>query len=288
MSGTYTKDDLDRLNHSGLKNIPEGVRYDALRRFVAHEKQVNLSNVVKQPVIPTYLKNRYGDSMITRGSNGSNGPNGPNKDAPRHKLCDEKNDTTADRINNEIRDLLTKISDSNKTKIFEEFMKKEIPSDCGQTLIDNIYLFAVDLTYLIHLYAEFVLRLREKNNALFQQLLEKILSTALTPLENKRLRHGNISLIAEIYRVHPEIIKTPDILKITQHILQHISPTTQEPIQLLTELLTKSIPRLLKETPADIDAIMKQLSPISHDSQYEMRYRFLIQDLMDLYNKDDS
>lgn len=288
----YTKDDMMGFNVYQLRNIPNDERYTILRKFVLNEKNVNLSNVVKQPMIPTYLKNRYGDissqtNIITRGTAHDQ------PEVSRRKLYVQKSETTADQINEEIRDLLSKLSDGNKEKLFDVFMKKEIPDECGQTLIDNIYLFAVDLSYLIRIYVEFIFLLKRKNLGLFNQLIEKIISTSCEPLMDdnadlKRLRMGNILLISEIFRKNNSIVTQPTIIKTASFLVQHVSPQNQDYLQLLCELLKNVVPIINKENHEQMDAIMKQLHIFAYDQHYKKQFRFMAQDIVELYNNADG
>lgn len=292
MSGrviTYTKDELLKFNVYSMRKIPEGDRYHSLRQFVSDEKSVNLSNVVKQPMIPTYLKNRYGD--IQMGSGGSGGGSSIKRgnfhdqhEASRRKLYTQKSETIADHINEEVRDLLSKLSDGNKDKLLNDFMKKDIPDECGQVLIDNIYTFAVDISYLIHIYVELIFLLEKKNSQLYQRLIDKITSSARAPLpedpDGKRLRLGNILLIAEIYKQRSSVI---DIISIIKHLLTMISPQTPDYIHLLSELLKKVNTR--GEVPY---SVIEQIHTIEYDKAYDKRYRFMVQDIIELYNEDED
>jgi len=288
---TYTKVEIMRLNVYNLRKIPDDVKYNSLRKFVSDERSVNLSNVVKQPSIPTYLRNRYGDihlgtNAITRGNF---------RDQPemsRRKIYVQKNETQADQINEEIRDLLSKLSDGNKDKLLGEFMKKNIPDECGQTLINNIYSFAVDLTYLIHIYVELIFMLKKKNINLHNQLIEKIVSVATEPLivedqQYKRMRMGNIILISEIYTKNAGVITYQAISQIIEFLIKSIAPERPDGIQLLCELLKKIMPVLKNQSDDSFSESISQIKDIAYNRDYDKRYRFMVQDIVDLYNEED-
>jgi hypothetical protein len=298
----YTKDELMALNVYSLRHIPQDQSYETLRRFVSDERTVNLSKVVRQTVIPTYLKNRYGDitpssHTITRGSSSSGcSHQDPNKDISRRKLYVSKNETAADKTNEEIREILSKISDGNKNKLMNEFMKKNIPDECGQTLINNIYEFAVDLSYLIHIYVEIILNLKYKNEQLYLQLLDKIVKNAYDPLiENnetiKRLRMGNIMLVAEIYKKNPVVLSHQTVIEILNYLVNRTLSSDLnrlDYLQMLCELLKSVISILKSENLAPIQVIIDQLSKITTDHNYDKRNRFMIQDIIDLYYEDEE
>jgi len=292
----YTKDELMALNVYNLRHIPQDQSYETLRLFVSDERTINLSKVVRQTVVPTYLKNRYGDittssHTITRGGNHQD----PNKDISRRKLYVSKNETAADKINEEIREILSKISDGNKNKLMNEFMKKNIPDECGQTLINNIYEFAVDLSYLIHIYAEIILNLKCKNEQLYLQLLDKIVKNVYDPLiENnetmKRLRMGNIMLVAEIYKKNPEVISHQKVIEILNYLISRTLSSDLnrlDYLQMLCELLKSVISILKSENVAPLQVVIDQLSKITTDHSYDKRNRFMIQDIIDLYYEDE-
>jgi hypothetical protein len=276
----YSRDELIKCNVYSLKKIPDGDRYALLRKFVTDEKNVNLSDVVKQPAIPAYLKARYGTtSVITKGNfREQNG---------RHKLYTAKIETVADQINEEIRDLLSKMSDSNKDKLLTIFMQKEIPDECGQTLIDNIYEFAVDLSYLIHLYVELILKLKDKNETLYHQLINKIVSNACQPIPStddlRRLRLGNILLVVEVHNKNASVIDASTIHKIATLLVEQVSPKNQESLQILCELLKK-----INRKDTSLDSVVKILRNISYDHEYDKKYRFKIQEVIELYSEEDD
>src|SRR5690348_12498219 len=97
----YTKDDLKKLNAYGLRAIPQGEKYGGLRKFVCDEGRTNLSNVIKRPVIPSYLKDKYGESGQKSQNNGngsiSRGNYRDQRDVSRRKIFVQKADTEADK-----------------------------------------------------------------------------------------------------------------------------------------------------------------------------------------------
>jgi hypothetical protein len=288
----YTKDEIMRLNVYNLRKIPDSEKYSVLRKFVLDERSINLSNVVKQPMIPTYLRNRYGD--LTMGAHTITKGNFRDQPEPtRRKLYVHKNETVADQINEEIRDLLSKLSTGNKDKLLENFMKKNIPDECGQTLIDNIYLFAVDLTYLTHIYVELIFKLKEKNLKLYDQLMGKIVTLATDPMiiedqTLKRMRTGNIILISEIYKKNSDIVNDQMIIKIIHFLLGTFTPQKPDSIQILCELLKKCVPILKIHESGNLEKIIQNMREIAFNHEYDKRYRFMIQDIIDIYNEEDD
>lgn len=279
----YTKDELMKLNVYTLRKIPNEEKYMKICKFVSDEKNVNLSNVVKQSIVPTYLKNRYGDTTLVRGNFQDK------QEISRRKIYVSNNVTNADKINEEIRDLLSKLSEGNKDKLLGELVKKDIPDECGQTLINNIYIFSVDLSYLIPIYVEIIFILKNKNLKLYNQLIEKIITTACEPLTDdplvKRLRMGNIMLISEIYRKNMNVIDTPTIMKIITFLFQQISPQKTDYLQMLCELLKRSISHLqtISSDSEPFNNMIQKLQEISYDRAYEKRLRFLVQDVVDTF-----
>src|SRR5437016_2322048 len=118
----YSKDDLKKLNTYVLRTIPSEEKYSSLRQFLNDENRSNLSNIIKRPMVPAYLKDKYGDKpnngvMISRG----NCRDQRDHHVSRRKLYVQKGETTADKINEELREILTKLSDNNKGKLFADF-----------------------------------------------------------------------------------------------------------------------------------------------------------------------
>jgi len=286
----YTKDEIMKLNVYNLREIPDGVKYNVLRKFASNERTINLSNVVKQPIIPNYLRNRYGDVHLSA-NNIMRGNFHDQPEPSRRKIYVQKNETQADQINEEIRDLLSKLSDGNRDKLLGEFVKKTIPDECGQTLIDNIYSFAVDLTYLIHIYVDLIFMLKEKNRLLYDQLINKIITVATEPLilEDqiyKRMRMGNTILISEIYARNIDTITHQTMSQIIEFLIKNITPQNPDGIQILCELLKKILFILKKQSLKSVDEYISQIREITYNREYDKRYRFMIQDIIDLYNEE--
>lgn len=296
----YTADTLKKLNVFMLRTIPGDDKYGKLRSFVAHFQQSNLTTVIRRPIAPLYLKERYGDQPqhsghITRGG----GPR-EHKEPSRRKLNNRKLDTIEDKTNDEIRNILSKISGENKNKLFNEFKKCNIIDECGDALIDNIYTFAIDLNYMVKIYVELIFLLKQKNEKLYKKLISKIVALAFNPLiftgdedkdagggsKSKRWRIANIKLLGEIYSQSPlEIDITRFKLLITQF-RDGLSFDKHDNIEMLCELLKVSLPNLIKLEKDYIVNIMDILEPIGLDPKYELRHRFLVQDVCDIYNYD--
>ena len=143
-------------------SITYGVSYRTL-------ETPDLANVVKQVSIPNYLKQRYADitdpaDLISRGQyhDASTSRGTVSGNTTRRKLYIQKSQSPIDLTNEKIRDLLSKLSTGNKEKLFNDFRKMDISDECGQELIENIYSFAVDLTYLLPLYVEFIFILKKR------------------------------------------------------------------------------------------------------------------------------
>ncbi len=288
----YTKDDLKKFNTFILRTIPTEPRYDNLRKFVNDEIRSNLSNVIKRPVIPAYLQEKCAEGQKQQNNNICRATH---KEQPaRRKLVVLKDDTIADKINIKIRSLLSKLSEGNKVKLFSDFMKYDIIDECGQTLIDNIYNFSVDLDYIMHVYVDLILLLKNKNRNLYNQLIEKILQTVYKPLifddekKSKRWRISNIKLISEIYCKDNNEITLQKIYEITDNFQKNINPKCPEYIELLCAMLKKIIPSIIHSQTKYINDLVNYLDPIGYNSEYEQRYRFMVQDVIEMCNIDED
>ena len=60
-------------------------------------------------------------------------------------------------------------------------MKKDIVHQCGDRLIDHIYLYAINFNFIIHLYVEIVFHSKDKIQHLFTLLINQILKTSQEP-----------------------------------------------------------------------------------------------------------
>jgi hypothetical protein len=279
----YMCDDIKLLNTYKLRTIPLGEQYDSLRNFV--NKKCD-----KKQLIPTYLTEKYGDisnQLITRGK-------GVDKNAVRRKVASVNTDTATDKTNEDIRELLSKLCESNRVKLLDDFMKYDISDECGKTLVDNIYTFAVDLNYLVHLYADLIFLLKEKNMNLYGQLTEKIIDTAFNPVlfgstpdsesKSKRWRVSNIKLLSEMYCKKSTDFKMPLHVKIIDHLICKMSAGDYESLEIVCELLKKSLPQLVKDDKKYCETIAEKLEPFAYDRKIDQRYRFLVRDVIDIYN----
>lgn len=281
----YSRDELMSLNVYGLRQIPTDSRYDILRKFVGNGRNVKLYDIIKNPIVPTYLKNRYSDLKM------GNTTGKTTNQLTRRKLYTQKTETVSDKINEKIRDLLSKLSEGNKEKLFNEFVNLDIPDECGQTLIHNIYMFAVDLSYLIPIYTDLILILKDKNIKLYNQLINKIITTAQQPLDpndadSKRLRTGNILLISELYKKHT--INSKVILQIIQFLVNRINPQSVDYLNLLCELLKHTLYYLKQDLINELDIIIQSLLSVVSNHDYEKKYRFMVDDVIELYNTEDE
>ena len=287
MSGSkvfYNRDEFKQFNHYSLKTIPSSEQYDALRKFICIEKGTNLSAMIDTSIIPTYLKNRYGD--IRNQQLAPKAPDTGELKMTRRKIYVSQGDNNVDKINEEIRDILSKLSDSNKRKLFEEFMSKQIPEECGNMVIENIYMFAVDLGYLVHLYVELMILLKNKNSCWFDRLMKKFTDVAMTPMNSSdkkevRLRLGNVMVLCELFKNHTAInINT--ITTISQYFTDHITIEQQEYITLLCELLKKILPITASSEKVKFNKMIQFLQTIEHNCNYERKFQYMTQDVIEL------
>lgn len=297
----YTADALKSLNVFMLRKIPSEEKYGRLRAFVLNYHQSNLTTVIRRPVAPLYLKERYGDAQhhttghITRG-----GPPRETKENARRKLHTRKLDTAEDKTNDVVRNILAKISGENKNKLLADFNKCNITDACGELLIENIYTFAIDLTYMVKIYVELIFMLKQKNAQIYKQLINKIVNLAFNPLifigeedkdagggsKSKRWRMANIKLLGEIYSKHPEEIDSKRLKSLITELSNDLSFDKHDKLEILCELLKNTLPSLMITDKDFISGIMDIIENIGMNVKYELRHRFLAQDLQDIYNYD--
>lgn len=272
----YKTNELINMNVRSLMMIPIDHKYDVLRKFIADSNSTNLSSVVRQSNIPIYLKNRYGE--LTKPSHRTDRQDRTDQhDLPvRRKLCTRVVESDADKINEEIRDLLSKLSDNNKQQIFEELNKKEMPDACGQRLVDNIYLCCVDLSYIIHVYIDVVALLANKNINLYMSLISKMSTISCQPLvpedpNDKRLRMGNVVLMSELYKKN--CIEKDTILQTVTFLMKKIEPQNPEYLNLMCTLIKKTGISTIETT--------ELFTRIAKNQSYDKRYRFMVMDLLE-------
>lgn len=290
----YEVNYIKQLNKDTLKKIPTTTQYENLKKFCSSPENNNLSNIIKRPVIPPYLKNKFATNnhFIPK----SNLNIRRNNQATRKKLYDDVDFNFVDKINGQIRNILSKLSEGNKAKLLDEFSKCDITDECCPKLVDNIYLFAVDVDYLLHIYVELIMLLKKKNLFAYDELINKILNIAYQPLtfptetngdiKAKKWRLSNIKLIGEIYKQNNSDINNQIICSLLNHLQKEMSPSQPESLEILCELLKSILLHLIKENKNTIDNIIKELTIANKN--YELRYRFMIQDVIELYNYDSD
>jgi hypothetical protein len=297
----YTKADLRKLNVYALRVLPSLVssetvdRYAGLRRFINDEVRSNLSNIIKRPIVPEYLKEKYVGPHRNTSSIISRGNYHDQRGSARRKLYTAKNETEVEQTNEKIRDILSKLSEGNKSKLLAEFSKIEIADECGSGLIENIYTFAADLDYLIPYYVELIVILKERNIVIYDQLIEKIIQTSFQPLvmgedikKAKRWRLANIKLVAEIYLLGDEQIDFKMIESMIDGFYQVVSPSQPDELEVLSELLKRILPLLKKTENSYTSELIEKLEPIGQDHQYDIRSRFFVQDIIEIFDTDED
>ena len=295
---TYSINDMKKLNKYVLRTIPNSEKYSKFLSFINDDNKKNLSKVIKKPVVPPYLKNRYADIKQNNNSNIFRGNNKDQREMTRKKLYLIKDETPEDKVNESVRSILTKLSETNKTKLFADFQKLEITDECGQTLVDNIYLFAVDLDYLVDVYVELIILLKKKNAFLYDQLIQKILSLAFEPLnfndeengvaKTKRWRLANIKLVSGIYKKDSTKISFATIKSIIESLYSQINPTQPDSLEILCELLKSNQCQLITQNKNFTEQLIGQLETFCQNKKYDLRYRFMVQDLLEIYNCDSE
>lgn len=282
---TYSIDELVKLNVYSLRSVPIGSKYDTLRQFIDDKKQSNSKDASNHKSIPTYLLKRYGDISknsvtITRGQL----PSQPSPNAPiRRKLYVAKDDNPADQTNEKLHDILSKLSPTNKDKLLGEVMDMNIPDECGSTLINNMYGYAIELSYIINIYLDFIFCIKQKNVHLYEQLISKVIEQSLIPIlsneSNVQSQLGNIKLMCMIHAKDTKSIEFTQITNLTHLYIQRISPEFPAYLTLLFELLKNMIHSFNENM---ISQIMKKINPITHDLHYSAKYRCLAVDIGDL------
>lgn len=201
---TYTRDFVKSLNTYDLRKIPAGSKYDVLRDNGVSGEYKTPSTAVKHPVIPTYLKQKYGENQHTYQRGLVKGTQSDYKAPGRRRLCDPVEDSSDPRlakINADLRDILSKLSLTNRDKLLGEFANIQIPEECAEKFIQDLYMFTVDLgfmTGMMDLYIEVFRILSEKQNKIYEQVAEKVLAAALEPMEfgssEEDVKKGNVGV----------------------------------------------------------------------------------------------
>lgn len=289
----YSVDLLKKLNVFVLRTIPGGPKYASLNKFLKAEHRNNLSMIVSRPKVPQYLQDKYGNSTYERKPRERVIRRGK-RNYRKERLSRHRNnpDSGPESVNCEIRQILSRLSASNKEKLFKKFTDCKITNECGSVLVNNMYAFALDCNYIVDVYAEIILLLKSKNEYLYNQLIEKIRSTARDPLKfegddeegkSKRWWIGNISLISELHRLSPSEFSSKEIYDLVKFLLSNIDKSSNH-LEVACELLKKVLPNLIKGG-VNVDYVVDKLDSICTDKNYESRLRFLAEEVVDIYDE---
>lgn len=294
---TYSKETIKSFNCYALRTIPAPSqshdRYEKLRQLVNQSLQSNLSSVIKRPLIPAYLKDKYGEEQFIKNSI-SRGTFKDQRNLTRKRIFTEKTDSKIDLVCNKVRDILSKLSQATKPQLFKEFMNIDITDDCSD-LVSYFYEYAIDCVYIITVYVELMLLLKQKNQKIYDQLIELIKNYAIKyPVfteseagKTKRWRIANCHLMIEVYHQNKDDIDLKQIAQVIETLGQALDASQSETLEVICEFLKKILPHLLKDSNHSrlVDTLIAQFESISHNQSYDLKTRFAVQEVLDVYDE---
>src|SRR3990167_821956 len=142
--------------YRGITHIPDHPKYAIFRDYISNSSNSsntsntsNTSNKTQQ--LPTYLINKYsiGNQMKTK-------HNLSNKDI--------------------IKNILSKISESNKNEFFNELNNLKINNNEYDEIISLIITYSIDLEYMNDLYVDLIKYIFINNKDLFKNLYIKLIN----------------------------------------------------------------------------------------------------------------
>lgn len=298
---TYSKDTIKLYNTYALRTIPaplQGVvdRYKNLRQVVDQSLNSNLSTVIRRPLVPAYLKEKYGEGQFVKGAI-SRGTFKDPRNSTRRKIFTEKNENKEDLACNKVRDILSKLSQATKTQLFKEFMSIDITDDCDD-LVSYFYEYAIDCVYIIKVYVELMSLLKQKNRKIYNQLIELIKHNALKhPIftesevgKTKRWRIANCHLMVEVYQQNKSDIDLKQIASVIETLGQSVEASESENLEVICEFLKKILVQLLRDDTHNqlINTLITKFESISHNQLYDLKSRFAVQEVLDVYDENND
>lgn len=108
-------------------------------------------------------------------------------------------------INMKIREILSKLSESNFDILMADFSKYDLSYNIYD-IINIIYENIIDLIYLADIYMKFIYHLKQKYYKSYEQLINKFINTATNPIifnndnaKTERWKNNNAIFLAKLY-----------------------------------------------------------------------------------------
>lgn len=182
----YTFEFIDNIKNIRITDVN---KFKTLRDFL---KNIAERQEVK---IPLYLLNRYGNAIQQKNKQNNN-----KKTYKQPLIINEKLE--------QVKDILSKLSEGNKDKMINKFneIKFNEINDITITneIINNIYKYAVDLTYINNIFAELIGKI--ENEHIKTKVINIIINKATNidkfdePSEEKRWQQSNAVLIGQLLK----------------------------------------------------------------------------------------
>lgn len=173
--------DILYLNKNLYRTIPNIEKYNTLKSFVNEysSTKMKVQSTGLNPNIPTFIKEKYNNKLIIS------------------KHGDKS-------LNMKMRDILSKISESNLNNMIIEFNKFDLSYNVYD-FIDTLYDFSIDLIYLANNYIQLIKSIKNKYLDSYNQFIDKVIYICYNPLkfedEKKTIRWtaNNAIFIAKLF-----------------------------------------------------------------------------------------
>lgn len=190
---SYPIEFINSIECKALENTPKyQVFIDYISKY-GTKKQI----VHQQQQLPLYLQNRYGAMCLARSTNKTN----------RKKLY-----VDSGTIKEEVHDILSKLSEGNKVKLFDKFFGLSFDNDNLDIIALLIYEYSIDLTYMNNIYGELIYKISLLKPELFGEIINLILTKIFKPDQfvdkdkEKRWMQSNAILVGKLIEIFKDEI----------------------------------------------------------------------------------
>lgn len=219
----------------------------------------------------------------------------------RKKIVPQIEPFSDDKIIFDLKELLLKVNDENKTFVLGQILKLHFTPTCEDKVSSLLLEITVNCIFLVHVYVDIILGIESKCKNIIEKINKAIINQIYHPKEfssenddvacetaeqkSKKWRINNGLLISELFlrgKYHHQFM----INQVLVPLINGISPINLINIEILSKIFPIVGPKLEIAHKANLTDIFHQLEGISKDKvNYPTRNRFLILDIIDLRKK---
>lgn len=223
----------------------------------------------------------------------------------RKKIIPTAEPFSDDKIIFDLRELILKVNEDNKSTILEQILKLHFTPTCEEKIAELLLEVTVNCIFLVHVYVDIILGIEGKCKNIIEKINKAIINQIYYPKEfsaenddiacetaeqkSKRWRINNGLLISELFLrdKYPHQFMINHVLTPLINGVQQSSDTKNlVNIEILNKIFPIVGPKLEIRHKANLESVFLQLEKISQDkAKYPTRHRFIVMDIIDLRKK---